>query len=73
MLQRVKRPDSQDAGEEAQSFTELQWSYVMQAAEQLATECPAQHERSRFLICLMYACYLRISEVGCQTGLQPPS
>ncbi len=71
LLQRVKRPDSQDAGEEAQSFTELQWSYVMQAAERLATECPAQHERSRFLICLMYACYLRISEVAARPGFSP--
>jgi integrase len=71
LLQRVKRPLNQDAGDEAQSFTELQWSYVMQAAEQLAAEDPAQHERSRFLICLMYACYLRISEVAARPGFSP--
>lgn len=71
LLQRVKRAGPQEAGEDAQSFTELQWSYVMQAAEQLAAECPAQHERSRFLICLMYACYLRISEVAARPGFSP--
>ncbi|MFM5865776.1 tyrosine-type recombinase/integrase [Aeromonas caviae] len=71
LLQRVKRAGPQEAGEDAQSFTELQWSYVMQAAEQLAVECPAQHERSRFLICLMYACYLRISEVAARPGFSP--
>lgn len=71
LLQRVKRPVQQEADEQTQAFSELQWSYVMQAAERLATEDPAQHERSRFLICLMYACYLRISEVAARPGFSP--
>lgn len=71
LLQRVKRPVNQDADEQGQSFSELQWSYVMLASEQLAAENPAQHERSRFLICLMYACYLRISEVAARPGFSP--
>ncbi|MGY3943729.1 tyrosine-type recombinase/integrase [Aeromonas tecta] len=71
LLQRVKQSAQQETDEQAQSFTELQWSYVMQAAEQLASENPAQHERSRFLICLMYACYLRISEVAARPGFSP--
>lgn len=71
LLQRVKRPVQQEADEQTQAFSELQWSYVMQAAERLAAEDPAQHERSRFLICLMYACYLRISEVAARPGFSP--
>ncbi|MGY6037001.1 tyrosine-type recombinase/integrase [Aeromonas sp. AE23HZ002T15] len=71
LLQRVNRPVQPLLEEQSQSFTELQWAYVMQAAEQLATEHPAQHERSRFLICLMYACYLRISEVAARPGFSP--
>lgn len=71
LLQRVKRPVQQEADEQTQAFSELQWSYVMQAAERLAAEDPAQHERSRFLICLMYACYLRISEVAAKPGFSP--
>ncbi|MEG3027560.1 MAG: site-specific integrase, partial [Aeromonas sp.] len=71
LLQRVKQSAQQETEEQAQSFTELQWSYVMHAAEQLASENPAQHERSRFLICLMYACYLRISEVAARPGFSP--
>jgi site-specific recombinase XerD len=71
LLQRVKRPTSCDAGEQAQAFSELQWSYVMQAVDKLAQEQPDQHERTRFLICLMYACYLRISEVAARPGFTP--
>jgi site-specific recombinase XerD len=71
LLQRFKQSAQQETDEQAQSFTELQWSYVMQATEQLASENPAQHERSRFLICLMYACYLRISEVAARPGFSP--
>ena len=71
LLQRVKKPLHQETDEQTQAFTELQWSYVMQAAEQLASKNPTQHERSRFLICLMYACYLRISEVAARPGFSP--
>lgn len=71
LLQRVNRPVQPQQEEQSQSFSELQWAYVMQAAEQLAEENPVQHERSRFLICLMYACYLRISEVAARPGFSP--
>ncbi len=54
-----------------QAFSELQWSYVMQAADTLANDHPEQHERSRFLTILMYACYLRISEVAARPGFTP--
>ncbi|MCL1038058.1 site-specific integrase [Shewanella submarina] len=53
------------------AFTELQWSYVMACAEKLAREQPRSGERSLFLISLLYACYLRISEVGARAGFSP--
>ena len=68
----VKRPDSQDTRRRGPILHRTAKVVpLMQAAERLATECPLQHERSRFLICLMYACYLRISGGGGQTGFSP--
>ena len=54
-----------------QSFTELQWSYVMSTVSQLAISDPMRHQRSQFLIKLMYGCYLRISEVAARAGFSP--
>ncbi|MBL0543905.1 tyrosine-type recombinase/integrase [Aeromonas jandaei] len=71
LLQRVKKPLAQEADDQVQAFSELQWSYVLQAAETLAQDNPEQHERSRFLVILMYACYLRISEVAARPGFTP--
>ncbi len=60
-----------DDDENIKSFSELQWSYVMSAAEKLANEQPEQHERTLFLVSLMYSCYLRISEVAARPGFSP--
>ncbi|KEA61860.1 Site-specific recombinase, phage integrase family [Marinobacterium lacunae] len=57
--------------ESVKAFTELQWSYVVSTAQRLADESPEQHERTLFLISLMYACYLRISEVAARPGFSP--
>ncbi|WP_394392963.1 tyrosine-type recombinase/integrase [Shewanella woodyi] len=53
------------------SFTELQWSYVISTVEHLAKEQPELHQRSLFLIKLIYCCYLRISEVSARAGYTP--
>lgn len=53
------------------AFTELQWSYVITSVEQLADEQPLQHQRSLFLIRLLYSCYLRISDVAARAGFSP--
>ncbi|ACA86707.1 tyrosine-type recombinase/integrase [Shewanella woodyi] len=53
------------------SFTELQWSYVISTVEHLAKEQPELHQRSLFLIKLIYFCYLRISEVSARAGYTP--
>ena len=57
--------------ENIKSFSELQWSYIMTAAEKMANEQPEQHERTLFLVSLMYSCYLRISEVAARPGFSP--
>ncbi len=40
-----------------------QWDAVLQAADRLANTYPEKHERTRFLLNLLYGMYLRISEV----------
>jgi integrase len=53
------------------SFSELQWSYVISTVENLAKEEQELHQRSLFLIKLVYFCYLRISEVSARAGYTP--
>jgi len=53
------------------AFSELQWSYVMSSAELMAAEQPEQHERTLFMISLLYSCYLRISEIAARPGFAP--
>lgn len=71
LLQRSRTIPASGQEEMSPAFSELQWSYVMQAALQLAKDDPAHHERSLFLVSLMYACYLRISEVAARPGFSP--
>ena len=44
-------------------LSELQWSYVLEAAETLADTDPHQHERTLFILQALFAMYLRISEL----------
>ena len=44
-------------------LSELQWSYVLDAAETLADTDPKQHERTLFIMQALFAMYLRISEL----------
>ncbi|OYD21241.1 tyrosine-type recombinase/integrase [Oceanimonas baumannii] len=57
--------------DEVRVFTDLQWSYVMNTAHTLAESNPERHERTLFLVSLMYGCYLRISEVAARPGFSP--
>lgn len=45
------------------SLSHLQWDYVVSAAETLALENPAKHERSLFIVITLKAMYLRISDM----------
>lgn len=60
-----------DEEENSLAFTELQWSYVMTTVTTLAEESPELHQRSLFLISLIYSCYLRISDVSARAGYSP--
>ncbi len=44
-------------------LSELQWSYVMETAEQLAIADPGMHERTLFILNALFGMYLRISEL----------
>lgn len=44
-------------------LSELQWSYVIETAEQLAAADPANHERTLFILNALFGMYLRISEL----------
>ncbi|HWK52890.1 MAG TPA: site-specific integrase [Hyphomicrobiales bacterium] len=44
-------------------LSELQWSYVIEAAETLAAAEPAVHERTLFIMNALFGMYLRISEL----------
>ncbi|MBV7315686.1 site-specific integrase [Shewanella sp. NIFS-20-20] len=57
--------------EQLQAFTELQWSYVMTAANAAATQDPATGERTLFMVVLLYSCYLRVSEISARAGFAP--
>lgn len=49
----------------------LQWDYVIDAAEKLADENPAVHERTLFVMNALFAMYLRISELVDTSRWQP--
>jgi site-specific recombinase XerD len=44
-------------------LSELQWNAVMETAKQLATQAPATHERTLFILQALFGLYLRISEL----------
>lgn len=44
-------------------ISNLQWDYVLETAELLATEAPEMHERTLFIMNCLFSMYLRISEL----------
>lgn len=45
-------------------LSNVQWNAVLQAAESLAEESPEKHERTRFMLSILFGMYLRISELA---------
>lgn len=45
-------------------LTELQWAYVIETAEKMAADDPIKHERTLFIMNVLYGMYLRISELA---------
>jgi integrase len=52
-------------------LSELQWAYIIETAELLASENPAMHERTLFIMNALFAMYLRISELAASTRWIP--
>ncbi len=46
----------------SRSLTPLQWSYVIETAEQMAT-ADAKHERTLFIVATLFSMYLRVSDL----------
>lgn len=44
-------------------LTELQWDTVIETAKQLAETNPKKHERTLFIMSILYSMYLRVSEL----------
>lgn len=53
---------AQASQQQIRRLSELQWDYVIETAEMMATENP-RHERSLFVLSALYGMYLRISEL----------
>ncbi len=49
----------------------VQWETVVNAAEALAAESPEKHERTRFILSLLFGMYLRISELAASERWMP--
>jgi len=54
---------SQQEARKIRRISELQWQYVLQAAHALADANPLKHERTLFIVSILYSLYLRISEL----------
>lgn len=49
----------------------LQWDYVFQTAEKMASDSPCEHERTLFVLTCLFAMYLRISELVADERSEP--
>ncbi len=49
----------------------VQWEAVLKAADRLAEENPEKHERTRFILSMLYGMYLRISELVASDRFMP--
>jgi site-specific recombinase XerD len=47
----------------SKSLTRLQWDYVVDVAERMATEDPDKYERSLFIVVTLQSMYLRVSDL----------
>lgn len=45
-------------------LTELQWSYIIETVELMAQKQPQLHERTLFIMSILFSMYLRISELA---------
>lgn len=69
--QKSKYLQRQQGQRKVRRLNELQWDFVVETAQLMAAEQPAVHERSLFIISILYLLYLRISELVSTERWQP--
>lgn len=69
--QKSKFIRKQQTAQVIRRLTELQWAYVIETVEQLATAEPERHERTLFMMNALYGMYLRISELAASARWEP--
>jgi site-specific recombinase XerD len=52
-------------------LSERQWKYVIETAEEMAQTHPSLHERTFFMMSILYSMYLRISELAASKRWSP--
>jgi len=62
--QKSKFIRKQQGSPKIRRLSELQWQYVIKTAEELAEKDPDTHERTLFVMSILYSMYLRISELA---------
>ncbi|MBD8472497.1 site-specific integrase [Pseudomonas sp. CFBP 8770] len=53
------------------ALTPLQWDYVLETAEEMASLEPSKHRRTLFVLSTLFAMYLRISDLVGRANWQP--
>lgn len=62
---------SQQTKPKIRRISELQWDVVMETVEEMANREPAKHERTLFIISILYGLYLRVSELAASPRWTP--
>lgn len=52
-------------------LSDRQWRYVLTTAQEIAEMNPAHHERTLFMVSILYSLYLRISELAASKRWSP--
>lgn len=61
----------QQGSAKVRRISPMQWEVVMEVAEQMATDNPEKHERTLFIISMLYGLYLRVSELSATDSWTP--
>lgn len=69
--QKSKYFKKHQAARQIRRLTELQWGFIIETAKILAQQDPDVHERTLFIISVLYGMYLRISELTESDRWQP--
>lgn len=64
-------PSENDGEENIKALNPLQLAYLMDTAYGLAADDPVRHERTLFIVILLFSTYARISEISARPGYSP--